>query len=176
MRVLETSRLILRPPTLADADAVYREYATDPEVVKYLTWKTAERVEETRSHMADQLAKMARGETWPWVITQRREGRLLGMIELRTESGGFAMSFGYVLARPAWGHGYMTEALAAVLAFAFENPAIYRVWAIHDVDNPASGRVMEKAGMRREGVLRRAVRHPNVSDEPRDAVLWAQVR
>lgn len=89
---------------------------------------------------------------------------------------GHKLDVGYVLARPYWGRGLMSEACAAVVDIAFSDPAVHRVWAVCDVDNHASTRVMEKAGMTREGVLRRWIVHPNVSSQPRDVYCYARVR
>ena len=67
----------------------------------------------------------------------------------------------------------MTEAVKALVTWALQRPEIYRVWAVCDIDNKASARVMEKAGMQREGILRRWSIHPNVSNEPRDSYCYA---
>jgi ribosomal-protein-alanine N-acetyltransferase len=173
---LQTDRLVMRVPSLDDAPGVFAAWSQDPEVARYLSWRPSTRIEEVQAVMTSRLTALGRGEVLPWVIVRRADKVLLGMIELRPEANHFGASIGYVLARSAWGKGYMTEALKAVLQFAFETPEIYRVWAMHDVDNPASGRVMGKAGMQREGVLRRSAVHPNVSNEPRDTVLYARVR
>ncbi|MGH6943752.1 MAG: GNAT family N-acetyltransferase, partial [Geminicoccaceae bacterium] len=82
----------------------------------------------------------------------------------------------YVLARPFWGRGYMTEAVRALIRAALADPWIFRVWAFCDVENLASARVMEKAGMSFEGRLRRWTVHPNVGPEPRDVLCYAKVR
>ena len=74
------------------------------------------------------------------------------------------------------GKGYMTEAARAIIHWAFQQPTIYRVYATTGVDNIASQRVMEKAGMQREGLLRKYIVHPNISDEPRDSYMYAIVR
>ncbi len=86
------------------------------------------------------------------------------------------MGFGYVLSRSAWGKGLMTEALTEVTGWALLQLNIWRVGDVCDLDNRASGRVMEKAGLIFEGVRRRWVVHPNVSDEPRDCLSYAKVR
>jgi RimJ/RimL family protein N-acetyltransferase len=96
------------------------------------------------------------------------------MIAARVD--GHKWELGYVLARGYWGRGYMTEALKALVNWAVQQSEIYRVWAVCDVDNLASARVMEKAGMRREGILRRWSIHPNVSDEPRDSYCYSIVK
>jgi ribosomal-protein-alanine N-acetyltransferase len=70
----------------------------------------------------------------------------------------------------------MPEAAQAVSDYVLEQPAMYRVWAVCDVDNTASARVMEKIGMQREGLMRRGVLHPNISSEPRDCWLYAKVK
>jgi [ribosomal protein S5]-alanine N-acetyltransferase len=82
----------------------------------------------------------------------------------------------YSLARAYWRQGYATEAAGAVVAWAVSNPDIYCVWAVCDVENTASARVLEKLGLTREGVLRRWLRHPNISPEPRDCYVYARVR
>ena len=89
---------------------------------------------------------------------------------------GFKADIGYVLAKPYWGRGLMTEAVRAVVDLAFTDPQIHRVWAVCDIDNTASARVLEKSGMTREGVLRRWTIHPNVSDLPRDVLCYSRVR
>jgi RimJ/RimL family protein N-acetyltransferase len=83
---------------------------------------------------------------------------------------------GFVLARRYWDQGYMTEAMKAVMDWALRRGDVYRVWAVCDIDNLASARVMEKAGMQREGVLKRWSVHPNISAEPRDSYCYAVVK
>ena len=70
----------------------------------------------------------------------------------------------------------MTEAMKAVMDWALRRGDVYRVWAVCDIDNLASARVMEKAGMQREGVLKRWSVHPNISAEPRDSYCYAVVK
>jgi ribosomal-protein-alanine N-acetyltransferase len=82
------------------------------------------------------------------------------------------LEVGYSLARACWGQGYAAEALRLVLDQCFRVMRVHRVEAYHDVDNPASGRVMEKCGMRKEGVLRRQILNKG---EWRDVCLWAVV-
>ena len=81
-----------------------------------------------------------------------------------------------MLARAYWGRGYMTEALKELIDWALKQKDIYRIWAVCDVDNLASARVMEKAGMQLEGTLRRWSVHPNISPEPRDSHCYAIVK
>jgi RimJ/RimL family protein N-acetyltransferase len=93
------------------------------------------------------------------------------MIEVRLNA--HRANFGYVLARPYWGNGFMPEAIAALVKITLEPLTIYRIEATCDVENKASARALEKSGFLREGLLRRYIIHPNISPEPRDSLLYA---
>ena len=84
--------------------------------------------------------------------------------------------FGYVLAKKFWGHGFATEALVFLVDWSLAQPEIFRAYAFCDVENPASARVMEKAGMVREGILRRWHIAPTLGPEPRDCIVCARVK
>ncbi|MBK8422210.1 MAG: GNAT family N-acetyltransferase [Anaerolineales bacterium] len=99
---------------------------------------------------------------------------MTGRIELRIE--GHRVELGYVVNKSFQGRGYMTETVRAIIDWAFQQPNVYRVFATTGVDNIASQRVMEKAGMQREGLLRKYIIHPNISDEPRDSYIYAIVK
>ena len=88
---------------------------------------------------------------------------------------GHRIDLGYGLARHSWGKGYMLEAVGAIVDRAWQQSAIYRVWAPCDVGNVASARALENVGMQREGVLRRWIVHPDIGDEPRDC-CYARTR
>lgn len=172
---IETARLCLRRPVLDDAAEIFRRYAQDEEVTRYIVWKPHRSVDETRIFVARVMEAWASGTGHrSWVIETRDRPELLGMI------GGFhdayGLKIGYVLAKEHWGRGYMTEALRAVCDAALADPRIWRVWAVCDVENLASARVMEKAGMLLEGTLRKYLVHPNRSDVPRDCLCYARVR
>ena len=83
---------------------------------------------------------------------------------------------GYVLGRKHWGHRLMVEAMSAIVGWLIAQPAIYRVWAVCDSTHLASARVLGKAGLEREGILRRFMIHPNISAEPRDCTCYSRVR
>jgi RimJ/RimL family protein N-acetyltransferase len=173
--IIKTHRLVLRPPLLEDAEAIYAAYGQDPEVTRYLIWRPHASLGDTRAFVQTCIDAWAGGVRFPWVITRAADGRLLGMLDARTDDG-FKVAVGYVLAREYWGNGYVPEALQAVIDLLWQRPNVFRIWAVCDVDNPASARVMEKVGMVREGTLRRYVHHPNVSTEPRDAYCYAITR
>lgn len=169
-----TPRLRTRPPRPDDAEAIFRGWATDADVIRYLTWRPHQRIEETAQFIAgcvDAWSGLARRA---WVITPFDADSCIGMIELRIT--GQRAELGYVLARVAWGHGYMTELVQTLTQLALHELPVRRVAAVCDVDNIASARVLEKSGLVREGRLRRYAVHPNVSDEPRDVYLYARTR
>lgn len=169
-----TERLTLRPPVHEDAEAIFRNYAQDPEVTRYLVWRPHPGVWETERFLKHCLAAWNSGEELTWVITLRGSDEAVGMIAARPEE--FKAEIGYVLSRRYWGQGLMTEAARCVTDWLRSRPEIYRVWATCDIENVASARVLEKIGMQREGVLRRWMLRPNMSPEPRDTVVYAWVR
>ncbi len=172
---LETPRLRLRAPVQADARRIYDAYGTDAEVTRYLAWRPYSAPEQAEPRMVQRLEDLKSGRELSWVITPRAHAdRLLGLVSLFPAD--HHAELGYVLARAHWGQGLMPEAAGAVLAWAIAQPEIYRVWAVTDVENRGSARVLEKIGMQHEGLLRRFGVHPNVSSSPRDCLLYARVR
>ncbi|MEO8376538.1 MAG: GNAT family N-acetyltransferase [Candidatus Sumerlaeota bacterium] len=171
---ISTERLLLRPPRLDDAEALYYGYGTDLEVVRYLTWKPSESVEQARDFLRSDIDNRSQRTSFSWAITIKPEDRLVGMIAARPK--GDEIDFGYVLARAHWGKGYMTEALKAMIATSFANPLVNRVWAVCDIDNNASAAVMRKAGMRFSRIIVGGALHPNISDHPRDVECYEAIR
>lgn len=172
--VFETKRLKLRRPRMSDADDIFNNYASDPEVTRYVTWPPYNDRIEVAPFLRSQLSRWDSGEEYSWVLTLSAEDRAIGMIGCRAPQ--HAADIGYVLGRAYWGHGYATEAATAIVDWASRLETIYRVWAVCDVENEASAQVLEKVGMQREGILRRYIVHPNVSAEPRNCFVYAKVR
>jgi RimJ/RimL family protein N-acetyltransferase len=159
---------------LDDAPAMFANWAQDPEVTRTMTWRPHENLDVTRSSLRRMIDAWEEETRFPYVIVEQSSNQAAGMVELRVE--GHKAELGYVLARKHWNKGYMTEAARALLDWAFQQPQIYRVYATTSVANIGSQRVMEKLGMTREGLLRRYIIHPNVSDEPVDSYLYAIIK
>ena len=171
-----TSRLSGRPPRADDAAAVLAAYANDPEVTRYLSWRAYDRVEPLTAFLRECEAHWERGDGHlAWLLSLKGTTTPIGSIGITLEPGGKAM-FGYVLAKKFWGHGFATEALTHLVNWSLSQPQIWRAWAFCDAENPASARVMEKAGMAREGLLRRWHTCPTLGPEPRDCIVCAKVR
>ncbi|HTM23830.1 MAG TPA: GNAT family N-acetyltransferase [Vicinamibacterales bacterium] len=173
-RTWETSRLLAKPAVVADAEVLFGDYASDSAVAKYMTWKPHRSVEETIQFLTRCERVWSEGSAFPWSLWRKQDGALAGMIEIRV--GMSAVDLGYALARRWWRQGLMSEAVAAVVQWALAQPTIYRVWATCDVENLASARLLERVGMEREGVLRRWLIHPNLSEAPRDAICYSIVK
>ena len=169
-----TPRLTLRRPSVEDASVAFETWTQDPDVARYNGWAPHNAVSDTEAFFRQAEARWDSGEgERVWAIERREDGRLLGTISALGQNG---IALGYVLAKPHWNQGFMTEAVRTVIGAAFRMSDVYRVWAWCDVDNPGSARVMEKAGMQFEAILRKFSLHPAVSDEPRDCKCYAIVR
>lgn len=173
-KTIETDRLRLRIPTLDDAEEIFLKYAQDQEVTKYLVWPPHSSISQTKEFIQSCLQRLENGDSFPRVIEIKPTDELIGMIDLRINN--HRADFGYVIARDYWGKGYATEALNNVVDLALSDESIFRVWAVCDVDNIASARVMEKVGLEREGTLRSYIIHPQISDKPRDCFCYSIVK
>ena len=160
-QTLETERLILRRFTVRDADAMYTNWAADPEVTRYLTWPAHAGVETSRAVLADWTAAYAQESFYQWAIVLKgRADEPVGSIGAVDVSDDIAaVQIGYCLGRRWWHQGIMSEALGAVMDFFFDAVGCNRVACRHDPRNPHSGMVMQKCGMKYEGTQRSADRN-----------------
>lgn len=160
-QTLETKRLILRRFTVRDADAMYTNWASDPEVTRYLTWPAHAGVETSRAVLADWTAAYAQESCYQWAIVLKDSAdEPVGSIGAVNVSDDIAaVQIGYCLGRRWWHQGIMSEALGAVMDFFFDAVGCNRVACRHDPRNPHSGMVMQKCGMKYEGTQRSADRN-----------------
>lgn len=170
-----TERHLVRRIRSSDAQALFSGWATDPEVTRYLTWRPHTDMSQTQDFIRRASREWQAGASFPAVISPRQApGDLIGMVHPRLAST--KVSYGWLVRRDHWGQGVASEIVRWVVAHALSHPSIFRAEATCDTANTASARVMEKAGMVREGLLRRHMLHPNLSDEPRDSFLYARAR
>lgn len=154
---IETSRLILRPFTMADAEPMYRNWASDPEVTKYLTWPAHGSVDVSNMVLTDWVGAYEKPDWYQWAIELKEIGQPVGSISVVSHNDkAESAHIGYCLGKQWWGRGIMTEALAAVMAYLFEEVGMQRIESRHDPRNGGSGAVMRKCGMKYEGCLRRS--------------------
>ena len=164
----------MRAPLLEDAPAIFEQYAQDREVTKFLLWRTHESVDETVIFLKRCQALWSEGLVFSWIILRKQDHQLMGFILLILNE--HRAEIGFLLAKPYWRHGYMTEAVKAVVDWALAQETIYRVSAHCDLENVMSCRLLEKVGMQLEGVLRKYDVYPALSDEPRDTYCYAIVK
>jgi len=171
-----TERLRARLPRADDAEAAFAAYAADPEVTRFLSWRCYTDVAALRDFLrgASRIWETGADGHYPWMLCLRDSGQVVGSIGVSIDMHGVML--GYVLGRAHWNQGLMTEAVRHVAAWALAQPPLFRVWAFCDAANPASARVMEKAGLVREGLLRRWHVCPTIGPEPRDCLTYAKVR
>jgi len=170
-RQLHSARLLLRPPQPGDEQAVFHGWAQDLDVLRYLAWPPARDLAHTQ-------ARWLKHSAWTWLLMPHG-GTPIGLVQLlplQLDGPVHHLRLGYLLARAHWGQGLMQEAVQAALDAAWADPALCRIDALCDVDNPASARLLQRLGFEQEGRLRRHSRHPNVSESPRDVTLHARVR
>lgn len=157
---LETGRLLLRRFMAEDAEPMFKNWASDPEVTKYLTWPAHQSVELTQKVLEGWIASYRNPAFYQWAIVLKDESpEPIGSISVVMCDDDARMALiGYCIGRRWWNRGIASEALRAVMDYLFERVGMEHIGARHDSRNPASGRVMQKCGMRCQGTQRQAVR------------------
>lgn len=156
---IETERLVLRRFTRDDATCVFNNWANDMDVCRYMRWTPHRDKEESRRILKGWLDSYRRVSFYQWAITLKNSNDPIGAIALFVvNESDLCGDIGYCIGRKYWGQGIATEALKALLNFAFTSVGFNRIEAYHSVNNPASGRVMQKAGMTFEGTAKQKYR------------------
>ncbi len=154
---LTTERLTLRKMLVADTADMY-EYACRPDVTKYLTWNPHPDREYTREYLQYLGNRYATGMFYDWAIIYEADCKMVGTCGFTSfNCTADSAEVGYVLNPSYWGKGIVTEALERVLRFGFEELKLHRIEARFMEGNDRSLRVMEKVGMRFEGILRESM-------------------
>ena len=157
---LETERLILRRFVIEDSAAMYRNWASDNAVTKYLTWPAHTSQEITKSVIEGWMNSYADERFYQWAIVLKDKGEPVGSIGVvHMNEDVSMMHIGYCIGKTWWNKGITSEALKAVMDFLFDTVDVNRIEARHDPGNPNSGRVMKKCGMKYEGTLRSSDRN-----------------
>jgi [ribosomal protein S5]-alanine N-acetyltransferase len=167
---LETERLFLRKPVAADAEQIFHRYAADPEVTRYLSWPTHKRIEMTQAFIAWSDADWERWPAGSYLVFDREDRtRLLGGTGLAFQNPTLAVT-GYVFATDAWGQGYATEALEAMVKLA-RRLGVKRLVAVCHPQHRPSARVLEKCGFLLDEERRDQFEFPNLKPKKRWNVL-----
>ena len=171
-QTIETSRLILRRAIREDAEAMFRNWASDPEVTKYLTWPPHENVEVTQNLLERWTTEYEKDDYYHWMIVLKEIGEPIGSLLVTTVGRAQSAHIGYCIGQKWWHKGIMHEAVQAVIKYLFEEVGYHRVEAMHDPNNPNSGRVMRKCGMKYEGTTHASDRNnQGICDADHYAIL-----
>lgn len=170
---IETSRLILRRAVREDAEAMFRNWASDPEVTKYLTWATYEKIETAYQILDQWVSDYEKPDFYQWMIVPKELGEPIGSISVvRQNDRVEEAEIGYCIGSHWWHKGIMSETLAAIINYLFTEVGMNRVAARHDPNNPHSGGVMRKCGMFYEGTHRSCDRNnQGICDAVQYAIL-----
>ncbi len=162
---IETNRLFLRRFEDRDAEAMYNNWASDPEAVKFLPWGPHQNPEVTRKRVRDIIVRYENNNYYNWAICRKYNNIAIGSISVELFNDlEQSCEVGYCLSREFWSRGIMTEALRAVMHYLFYEISYQKIVARHDVLNIASGRVMQKSGMSFEKLLYHVSRRRDGSD------------
>ena len=153
---IKTKRLILRKFKLTDVEDMFNNWASDSEVTKYLSWLPHDNIKETKKTIKTWIKEYENPKNYNWAIVPENFGKVIGSITVVGISNEkLRCEIGYCISKSYWNQGVTTEALKAIIDYLLKEVGFTRVQAKHDIDNPASGKVMLKAGMKYEGRLRK---------------------
>ncbi len=144
--LIETKRLQLRTFVLEDAQEALECWESDPEVARYMMWQSHNDIEKTRGFMQREISKIDNEEWYRWCITDKSTNEIMGTCLIYWNDEENCWDIAYNLGRKYWGKGYTTEAMKAVMEFAINTLHVKEVIATHAIENPASGKVIEKLG------------------------------
>lgn len=145
---IETKRLILRPMKANDAEEVFRNWASDPEVAKFMRWSTHEDVTMTREWLQAEENEVESDEFYDWGIVLKETGELIGSGGLSWRADLNLYELGYNLMKKYWGQGLMTEAAEKMVEFGIKDLKQKKLYCCYAKENIASGKVMEKVGFK----------------------------
>lgn len=171
--LIEGLRLRLRRTTADDAPVLFA-LLDDAEVMRFLDWPRPGSVAEARAHLQAVDERWARGKEHQYLVLRKADAAPLGSIAFRPS--GHAADLGCFFGRAHWGQGYGSEGVALMAGWLRRQPVLQRLWATCDAANAASARVLEKAGLTREALMRKAHSRPNLGGAIRDTLLYAWVR
>ena len=156
-KALESDRLLLRRFTMEDAQAMYDNWASDPDVTKYLMWPCHTSVEASKNIISDWLSRYSENRFYNWAIVLKENGEPVGSIGTVINEDTIKMvHIGYCIGKKWWNRGITSEALGLLIDYFFKEVGVNRIESRHDPRNPNSGRVMMKCGLKYEGTHRQS--------------------
>jgi [ribosomal protein S5]-alanine N-acetyltransferase len=172
---LETERLILNFIDIIDTESIFSCYAQDKEVSKYLAWIPHKSIEQTKKFVQQRINEISENRRYTYTVKSKTKNELIGMVSLKFVTH-FRVSFSYLIVRKHWGNGFGAETVSKVIEWCSSKPEIYRIEAFCDENNDHSVKVLFKAGMKKETILKRAGCIPNISEEPGDSIVFSIIK
>ncbi len=167
---IETKQLVLQRLKYEDAEEIFYTYASKPEATKFVSWPTHQRIKETRDYLRYAVQGWNLGIDCSFAIRLKDTHQLIGSFGVMNEMG--KLQFGYILSPTQWGHGYATEVCQMMMPILQAQPSVFRIGTFVDVDNVASARVLQKAGLIEEARLKKWFRFVNQNNEAKDCILF----
>lgn len=146
--VLKTERLLLRPLRSDDAECVFMNWTSDPDVARFMRWEVHKNVSETQQWLASEETLIESDTVYNWGFVLKSTGELIGSGGLVYRESDRMYELGYNIMKRYWNQGLTTEAAQAIIDFGKNELKQTKFYCCHAKDNPASGRVMEKIGFR----------------------------
>jgi ribosomal-protein-alanine N-acetyltransferase len=161
-KTIDTQRLILRKFTIEDSIDMFNNWTSDLEVTKYLTWPAHSNLKVTNRVLNMWVKSYNDTEFYQWAIELKESKKVIGSISLMNiDNYNENCEIGYCIGKAFWNNGIVTEAFSNIIDFAFVQLGFERITGRHHIDNFASGRVMEKCGLKYEGLLRKIIKSGN---------------
>ena len=156
-KTIETKRLLLRQFHKNDSEAMFKNWESDSKVTEFLRWKTAVDINEVESVLSDWIRGYENLDFYQWAIVLKELGEPIGSISAVGKNEQLdIVHIGYCIGSKWWHRGITSEAFDAIIPFFFEEVGVNRIESQHDPNNPNSGKVMQKCGLKYEGTLRQA--------------------
>lgn len=156
-KTIETERLLLRAFELFDIEPAFRNWTSDEKVTEFLRWPAHEDVSVTRSVIKDWIEQSKKPDFYLWAIVLKDPGEPIGTISVVEQNETLnSVHIGYCIGSKWWNQGITSEAFSAIIPYFFNEVGVNRIESQHDPNNPYSGNVMKKCGLRYEGTLRQA--------------------
>ena len=155
---LETDRLILRRLELGDAEAMFNNWCNDDDVTRHLPWDSHGKIEVTNEVLNMWLKDYENDHVYRWIVILKDENKAVGTVDVvNKDIDNKVFELGHCYSKETWGKGIATEVFNKVISFLFDEVGVEVITAKHNENNPASGRVMQKANMKYDGTLRSRV-------------------
>ena len=154
---IETERLLLRRFHHNDAEAMFKNWESDSKVTEFLRWETATDISDAEQVLCEWINGYEHNDFYLWAIVLKELGEPIGSISVVGKNEKLdIVHIGYCIGSKWWHQGITTEAFKALIPFFFKEVGVNRIESQHDPNNPNSGKVMQKCGLKYEGTLRQA--------------------